>query len=796
MAKIYPTFGPKTNDSLKAEPHVYNLLKKLDDDFTVIHSLAWLMPNRSSQNKSMIGEIDFIIFHPHYGVLAIEVKGGKVHIDKDGFYYDKSDFYSNEIKKQYIDPEKQLSRGLWPLQNILNPFLKGLKISRAFIFPDSNLNIMKPSLCYGSFSLLIEKKSLPFLEEKIIEIMMEQKRYHNIPDYDRKAIDFAVNALLPSKRSIDFLSERIDYDKKFLKFTREQYECAIISLMKRKSIITGWPGSGKTLVLLQLANYFSKLNLKVLFLTQNSLLRDKIYNCIKDYRCCDVYTLYGFVGGSIDIKDHEKMEKSLKLKIDDGGVEKYDILIIDESQAFNEKYWQHLYYAFREKRIVAGIDESQKFIYETGCTLSFLEELFEDKAYVLCESLRIPKKVCDRIKLFQSPKYSIINKRDDDDDTLQEIITDDKEYEVRKILDELFVEGVSPEEICILAPFSSGRIATDLIPQGVTVESIGRFRGLEKPIVIIYGANNITDLEFFCSYSRATSKCIVILDVKRINDGDYDSLGKNLTDNKSNEINDLVLSQSTNKLLESLDFSNTLIFSYPTKVYWSKKIGSYFVLSDKNPILSVLLAEYLSLDLDFSVVYYFPNSINSLYLRTEDSSFTFDAFVAKCPVCNEKILFHSGSCLSCNKVSKKNDVNHGVILAQSDMIKEISGKSLEFKKTLNPRVTAILGVMKRSSIFEDETLIGFFKENYEPKYTALFAHVIISMHIITRSSKTNYFKIGDIISFICSHSDDYNFDRLSLAGSLGYIFGLLEKKGLVDKDKDKGKSGKSIYYLN
>ena len=80
MAVMYPDFGPKVNDSAIAEPLVYNLLKRgLDDNFHVIHSLPWLssiVDKFREGSKSPIGEIDFLIFHEFYGVLAIEVKGG------------------------------------------------------------------------------------------------------------------------------------------------------------------------------------------------------------------------------------------------------------------------------------------------------------------------------------------------------------------------------------------------------------------------------------------------------------------------------------------------------------------------------------------------------------------------------------------------------------------------------------------------------------------------------------------------------------------------------------------------
>jgi hypothetical protein len=76
---MIPAGSPNITNSHKAEPDVYWRLAKLNDEFTVIHSLPWLCGAVKSMDPKYAptGEIDFIILHPSLGILTLEVKGGR-----------------------------------------------------------------------------------------------------------------------------------------------------------------------------------------------------------------------------------------------------------------------------------------------------------------------------------------------------------------------------------------------------------------------------------------------------------------------------------------------------------------------------------------------------------------------------------------------------------------------------------------------------------------------------------------------------------------------------------------------
>jgi len=62
-----------------SERDVYIALRdQLPDVYRVVHSLPWLRPNRDDADAPLReGEADFVIFHPDYGLLVLEVKGGE-----------------------------------------------------------------------------------------------------------------------------------------------------------------------------------------------------------------------------------------------------------------------------------------------------------------------------------------------------------------------------------------------------------------------------------------------------------------------------------------------------------------------------------------------------------------------------------------------------------------------------------------------------------------------------------------------------------------------------------------------
>lgn len=86
MPKLIPAIDPDDIGEDSEKQVAKALMKALPDRCVIYHSYPWLRPDRNDRNGSVTlseGEVDFLIIHPDYGLLVLEVKGGRVWYDPD-----------------------------------------------------------------------------------------------------------------------------------------------------------------------------------------------------------------------------------------------------------------------------------------------------------------------------------------------------------------------------------------------------------------------------------------------------------------------------------------------------------------------------------------------------------------------------------------------------------------------------------------------------------------------------------------------------------------------------------------
>lgn len=524
MAVMYPEFGPKKNSSPTAEPEIYELLKnQLDDNFHIIHSTPWLssITENYALKRSGIGEVDFLIFHSKLGCLAVEVKGGRIHHDRSGFYY----LRKNSDQKQSTDFFQQANRGRFALQDFLKKKGKSIKIGLAFFLNECEVEqaLLPPHLIdiNRNIPLVFDIKDTNGLGEKITNLMEYYANTFQQPTFSDSDLQQIIDHILPTANFGPCWTARINNDEVFwLKMTEEQIECTEFAVNQHRTIITGWPGSGKTIVGIAAARQLSNSGKKILFLTFNELLTRKIYSQLDQHENCTVKSFHQLcgeaerhTGEAIISKDKEWYEKgsasSLSKAIDSGFLDSFDTLIVDESQIIRPTWWEVLLLKFDDQHIIAMCDETQAFTYETKTPLSVLEKMLDIKHYLLTQSLRTPKHVCNKLKSLIPPNYSITNPRPIEDDTYQERITLNFEKSIVELIDELARDNIPPSHVTFLVEYKT-RDLDWLIQLDYTVETIGRFRGVESPIIVVLAKGEVSDTTLFCAYSRCTSRCIVI----------------------------------------------------------------------------------------------------------------------------------------------------------------------------------------------------------------------------------------------------------------------------------------------
>ena len=558
---MYPSFGFKDTGSSDAEPLLYKMLKQqLPDEFHVIHSIPWMSSVVAEFTDSSIGEIDFLIFHPTLGALAIEVKGGIVGHNYDGFYYQK------ELgNKTFIDPIKQLRRGIFALQDLLISRGLDIKFAQAYCFPHSkaDLNQLPPAVVDSndglSMKIVLDIRDNKRLHKRIVEIMTIFKQSNKTPEHTPDSITAIINAIVPNSDYGPCWYARIKNDEfLWLRLTEEQQECLERVDGKANNVINGWPGSGKTVVGISAARKLSKQHNKILFLTFNNLLSDFISKELKHTESCNVFTFHRlcknaeyFLGMVASEQTQDWFDtiskRSLERAINKGFLNEYEHLIIDEAQVFDKSWLYMLNYAFSDKPITALCDPTQVFPNESAVTVAELAELFNVEPFLLTSSLRMPKNVCNRLKQLNPPSHSVTNPREIEVDTLQEIACENVFIKLKEIINQLLADNVPPNAIAILVRYNIREWA-EYTQKGITVETFRRFRGMESPIVIVLPDHNSEEVEYFCAYSRATSRCIVLLNALCIKQGGYKDIGKLIYESEQQPFIDEVAEQTEQRM--------------------------------------------------------------------------------------------------------------------------------------------------------------------------------------------------------------------------------------------------------
>ncbi|HFO4361154.1 TPA: NERD domain-containing protein, partial [Escherichia coli] len=291
MAKMIPAFGPIDNNS-HGEKTVYTLLKEgLSDDFTVIHSLPWL--SAATRNLGMklppSGEIDFLVLHPVYGVLALEVKSGIYRVEGTVFVHIKT--------KKHVDIVKQTRNNVHGLARWLGGATTlRLRIGYGFIFPDSYFDdkIINAAMVDASVKpfrgIFVDKSQLPEMAKHTIDIMQYWKHALGNNELGDERVQLIIKSVCPEFDGTPDWGIRIIYDNKlWLRLTHEQIKVIELLSEYQRVVVTGWPGTGKTLIGIEFARRLVKGQKKVLFITFNNLLSEYIRQQTPE-SLCDVFT--------------------------------------------------------------------------------------------------------------------------------------------------------------------------------------------------------------------------------------------------------------------------------------------------------------------------------------------------------------------------------------------------------------------------------------------------------------------------------------------------------------------------
>lgn len=312
MAQMHPLGGPAPGTQSDAEKHLYDVLQtKLSDDIHVIHRVERF--GKTTNGRLIKSEIDFLIIHPNYGVLVLEVKGGRIGFDPASRTWTTT----NRAGKTFdLDPSP--FQQATTAQRELRLFLKKAPAINQWRYD------VVPAVWFFSMQwephhlaefpdeMILDSRALAAPQQAIEAIFA----YGNVQPAPGKLAPEASEALLarfdPTFRPTT-LADEIQIDTKVIDYLTEA-QCNRLDAMRHicHLAIPGSAGTGKTILAFETARMYARAKRRTLFLCVNEFqaqwLQDKAdteCDVEEHFEIFDIKSLYAELAQRANINARE-----------------------------------------------------------------------------------------------------------------------------------------------------------------------------------------------------------------------------------------------------------------------------------------------------------------------------------------------------------------------------------------------------------------------------------------------------------------------------------------------------------
>lgn len=561
MVKMIPPYI-KENTASNAEKKIFNTLKDLDFDCTVLHSLGL-----ANHRSKVFGEIDFVIISKE-GILCLEIKGGQVYRENGVWHF--VDRHGNED----VSGEGPFNQVLGSMFSLRNYFKKNFgpqdmlyrcQYACGVVFPDIPFNQKGPDIIP---EIVYDVRRT---DEEMVEYIRNVFKYwrnnclekngfegERLNDVSIKKAETLLRGNFGVVPSMNYILDELD--NQMIAVTEEQYRRLEALEDNDRVIMKGGAGTGKTLIGMEHARRLAAGNKKILFLCFNKMLADYLKTGIEEKspelkENLEVYHFHGLLSKYIDATDYDKHEdknyyyntmlpeRFIDYITSTDMKDKYDVVIIDEGQdllkinylmcvneilknGISEGRW-YLFYDSNQNIYNAEFEEGLKEIKKCGPAV-----------FKLNTNCRNTKQIGIYNTLLSGIKHEKYLKINGENVVRESYLdTDDLRNKLKKLVKNLKSQGVNPGDIVILSPYTfenscfkgenifvsicSFQNITGMNFKGVSKDSlkfstIQSFKGMESRVVILVDLNKFDDTDRkllnYTAISRAKSLLYIFYD--------------------------------------------------------------------------------------------------------------------------------------------------------------------------------------------------------------------------------------------------------------------------------------------
>jgi hypothetical protein len=354
MAQMHPK--PIRPDTLsRAERRLYEEFERqLPNEIVVFHSVWWQM--RDTRGGLRDGETDFVIAHPDFGILLVEVKGG--HIQYEG---QMGQWFSNDAPIK--DPFKQGREAKYSLLEKLKELAywqnRWVTVGYAVAFPDvgvkGDLRLDAPR------ELILDASDMTDLSAWVNQALHHlQDRQPEGKPLGTGGVKELTDLLSPSWNLHSLLSTQIvEEERELARLTEEQFIMLDFLGRHRRVAISGCAGSGKTTLAVEKGRRLAKQGFHVLLTCYNANLAEFLDSDETLPRQLEVVNFHKLAHnlalkagltytGPRDDHYFDDVLPDLMMKAIDRLNTQYDAIIVDEGQDLRNNWWVPLQYLLHD----------------------------------------------------------------------------------------------------------------------------------------------------------------------------------------------------------------------------------------------------------------------------------------------------------------------------------------------------------------------------------------------------------------------------------------------------------------